>query len=306
MIWTDEVINQFSRENTVEALGICRKYALVYEEYDQKIASKNKEIEKINVKYAGKGKAPVLLVGVALAVVVFLILSKLAHSTVLALIFTVGVSVAYYGVIRKTLESVVTKMTMKHLESKMQTEIQPHMQQIALIKEEQRNFVNGEEMESLLRFLPAQYFSSQIISYLLNLFQTRRANTLAEALNAYEQDAHNKRLENAANISAAANVSAAQAQWQQLDAIHQQTDEMRAGFKNVADEQKKTRSAINNLTDEQRRTTSAVQGLAREQRRTANAAANAASAANRAANAAERSAESSAHVSNLFSEFMNR
>ena len=306
MIWTDETINQFTKENTIEALGICRKYALVYEDYDRKIASENNEIEKINVKYAGKGKAPVLLVGAALAVIVFLVLSKLAHSTVLALIFTVGVSAAYYGVIRRTLESVVTKIMMKRLESKLQTEIQPHEQQIAQIKEEQRNFANSEEMESLLRFLPAQYFSSQIITYLLNLFQTRRATTLAEALNAYEQDAHNRRLENAANISAAANVSAAQAQWQQLDAIHQQTDEMRAGFKNVSDEQRRARSAINNLADEQRRTTSAVQGLAREQRRTANAASSAAVAANRAANAAERSAESSAHTSNLLSEFLNR
>ncbi len=56
-------------------------------------------------------------------------------------------------------------------------------------------FYKKTDVAAALNFLPEKYRSSGTIAYLIKLFNERRADTLKEAINLYEDEAHKQRLE---------------------------------------------------------------------------------------------------------------
>lgn len=56
-------------------------------------------------------------------------------------------------------------------------------------------FYKKTDVDAALNFLPEKYRSSGTIAYLIKLFNERRADTLKEAINLYEDEAHKQRLE---------------------------------------------------------------------------------------------------------------
>lgn len=56
-------------------------------------------------------------------------------------------------------------------------------------------FYKKTDVAAALNFLPVKYRHSGTIAYLIKLFDERRADTLKEAINLYEDEAHNQRVE---------------------------------------------------------------------------------------------------------------
>lgn len=270
MVWTDAFISSFTREDTVNALTACQQFADAIAGNQQRLAFAQNKLNGIEKAYKRKTRLPILVLGLVVFSVLCYLLNLIFKNEMISAFVSLVLAGVFYLVARFKL----FKMREEKLAPEKQKEIDVCRETIRSAQDMLTAISSSEELSNLLRFLPEQYFEQETIRYLLGLFRTRRANTLAEALNAYEMEAHNRRMEamemqkvQAAQVSAAANVSAANAQWKQADILKQHAKDMKQGMRNLTAEQSRTTAAMQDLAHEQHQTTRAINRAANETRR---------------------------------------
>lgn len=98
----------------------------------------------------------------------------------------------------------------------------PVGQRVQQIEEEVKTLTESAEYKNSLMLIPPDYLDAASVSDLIRILQNRRADGIKEALNVYENDLHQRRMEYAANRGADAQERAAAAQARAANAAEAQ------------------------------------------------------------------------------------
>lgn len=90
-------------------------------------------------------------------------------------------------------------------------EYPPVAQKIRDLQAQAKSIIGSQDYKNMRAMIPDDYLDTEIIYEIARLLKNRRAKTLSEAINLYEADLHQQRMEAAANRTADANERTANA-----------------------------------------------------------------------------------------------
>ena len=150
-----------------------------------------------------------------IGIVSYIILLNLTKAGIIALIMTAVVVFGFKIIYNKFF----SKNRVQQAEEYKKVAMPPALAKKKNAEEMFQKYCSSDEVYNVSMFLPHEYLNQEAISNLISVLQSRRANTLTDAINIYETQLHQKRIEEmehqklvAAQMSAQANQRAAIAQ----------------------------------------------------------------------------------------------
>lgn len=214
MKWTDEMIDSFSRTDTINALAIARQVLGEFNELQGRLNAVETSIQATETKASSIKKGNYVIYAIVGGIILYFILRAITHSGIIAFLIT-----AIFIWVGKVVDNkVFANKREQQAEEYRQNSLPPLYQQKTNEEKNIRQFNSSEAVSNVVYFLPQQYLDVQVVEQLISLLQSRRASSLAEAINAYETLKHQQRIEQMQMQQVQAAQAAAQAQQQAANA----------------------------------------------------------------------------------------
>lgn len=207
MRWTDTQIDSMDRSQLVSALQICEQAIRQVENCRNQIAHTQQRMSQVEAeanRIRGGFSAKKLIPICAAVLILGLFFLKFSSAVFLAALVGVG----YFFLDKYVLS--------KKREEKAQTFFQQHYPGLvgSCQQSQQRldALLTTDEIYNCTLLLPEAYQNSEAVSALAAILQSRRASTMADAFLVYDNQEHNRRMEDMQQQQTAAAQAAAAAQ----------------------------------------------------------------------------------------------
>lgn len=208
MRWSDKQIDRMDRTQVMAALNLSKKVIMNLKIYDAKIKAIDDEISKVESAYNSKISKPFTIFAIIAGIVMYILFRKLSGAAIVAFLMAAIMIGVFYLIDKFTFRK---KRILKADEYK--NSILPGLLELKQKENDNLNqYCSSDDVFNASLFLPKEYFNENAIDSLLSLLQSRRANSLAEAINTYEIQQHQKRIEEMEQQKVLAAQAAAQAQ----------------------------------------------------------------------------------------------
>ncbi len=210
MLLTEEIIDGMKREDLVAEMESAVKFITAMEYFQGQYAEQNAKHEEILEKcnsIKDKTTAWIKMIGGGIVILFSLmgvqsLLRGYGFSFRTVVFLLIGILLFRSGwkkAIKKTDEQLAEEADAYYKEHSG-----PVLEKMEDAKSKAQLILNSEEYANARILVPEDYFDSESADSIRRLLSNRRANTLIDAINLYETELHNQRLEAAANRSAAA------------------------------------------------------------------------------------------------------
>lgn len=213
---SDDAVEAMGREELIShlksAVKCIQSLNSVQEEYEL-MKQKAEEIKKKKVAIEAKGTGWIIA-GVAWCVIWFgLAFAGLGDGewgqVVLGVVFIfVGIKAIKYFSAQSDAKAEERKAEANAYYGK---EYPPVAQKIRDLQAQAKSIIESQDYKNMRVMIPDDYLDTDIIYEIARILKNRRAKTLSEAINLYEADLHQQRMEAAANRTADANERTANA-----------------------------------------------------------------------------------------------
>lgn len=218
---TDDIIERMSREelvNNLNSVGNCiRKLERMHVEHDTLI-SKMQEVKK-KKEAIEQGFNSGCCLGIIMCLVGLWVFIAASGDGLGIVILVVGIIIS--SISQKKGEAGAEERK-QQAEEYFKKEYLPLQEKKDDLENNLKNLLNSVEYYNARLLIPDDYFDEHSVSCINRILQNRRAKTLEDAINLYEVELHQQRLEVAANRSADAQERQAYATERQASAAEQQ------------------------------------------------------------------------------------
>lgn len=215
------------------------KAAQAYEGVNQ-CAEKEKAVQEQYV-YISRGSQK--LKGIIIGGVSFVLLWIILHSFFDGLIFAALLTVVALFADRK----IFAQKYLEKAEAYRQSTLPAILDKKKQFEARYNELCAADDVYNLKQLLPKEYFKIDAINAVTSILQTRRANTLGEALNVYEDQVHRKKLEEMEMQKVQAAQQAAMAQQRAAYAQEQSAEAQKRSAKAVEQSVREQSVAVNNM-----------------------------------------------------------
>lgn len=206
---TDEIIENMNREEIINHLQIAKRCMISVEKIQIEYENINKQIKEVEEKrkdiVAGNingfiFKGALCLLGALMA------LLGLGDGEFFYILAGIVIFIFGFKSFKKEIEIYKNKKEERQMKSEkyFNENNPPLLQKKADIENETRRIVESLEFKNSKFMVPEDYFDPDSVSSLIQILQNRRAKTLSDAINTFEADLHNLKMEYAATRSAVA------------------------------------------------------------------------------------------------------
>ncbi len=243
MRYTDEQLDALTRGQLVDVLQKGQQsLVLAAQAYDgvNQCTEKEKAVQEryVYISHGSQRKK-----GVVIGVVSFILLWIILHSFFDGLIFAALLTVVVLFADRK----IFAQKYLEKAEAYRQSTLPAILDKKNQFQARYNEMCSTDDVINLRQLLPKEYFKLDAINAVTSILQTRRANTLGEALNVYEDQLHRKKLEEMEMQKVQAAQEAAMAQQRAAYAQEQSAEAQKRSAKAVEKSAREQSMAVNNM-----------------------------------------------------------